>query len=296
MELLAYWKWNNFLKDTSAGLDFHFNSSQPQLHNAIQPGERLWLVTGRPAIVGQGFVMVGCWRIVGKAINPPGYEYGRLRLLGDIDRGLYFDPSGPDMSAVLLSLKFATNKPIVSRQAIPHALQAIRGLAEDDIWRLEEWAACLGLHPKMREIRPEGVTGGAWSIDDAPSGVLRRQSTTQRIVRNTAMIVSVKCLHNYQCQVCGLRLETLDGPYAEGGHIIPLGGPHNGPDIPGNILCLCPNHHVLLDTGSIAIADDFRVTEEPNGTFIAYLRTATGHEVSKQSLRHHRNFHWGVED
>jgi len=29
--------------------------------------------------------------------------------------------------------------------------------------------------------------------------------------------------------------------------IQPLGGPHDGPDIAGIILCLCPNYHVLLD-------------------------------------------------
>jgi putative restriction endonuclease len=38
-----------------------------------------------------------------------------------------------------------------------------------------------------------------------------------------------------------------------------LGRPHNGPDTPDNVLCLCPNHHVLFDAYSIFIDDDFIV-------------------------------------
>jgi len=33
----------------------------------------------------------------------------------------------------------------------------------------------------------------------------------------------------------------------------PLGTPHNGPDVYENIVCVCPNHHVLLDYGVIPL-------------------------------------------
>lgn len=36
-------------------------------------------------------------------------------------------------------------------------------------------------------------------------------------------------------------------------HIKPLGGEHNGPDVRENILCVCPNHHALLDYGAIKL-------------------------------------------
>jgi putative restriction endonuclease len=43
-------------------------------------------------------------------------------------------------------------------------------------------------------------------------------------------------------------------------HIRPLGAPHNGPDVKENIIiCLCPNHHVLFDSGAITLADDLLV-------------------------------------
>ena len=84
----------------------------------------------------------------------------------------------------------------------------------------------------------------------------RRETTTLRIVRDTAVTRRVKLLHDYRCQVCGVRLHGAAGPYAEAAHIRPLGAPHHGPDVLENVLCLCPNHHVLFDLGSFGVADD----------------------------------------
>jgi putative restriction endonuclease len=84
----------------------------------------------------------------------------------------------------------------------------------------------------------------------------RREATTLRIVRDTAVTRRVKLLHDYCCQVCGIRLHGAAGPYAEAAHIRPLGAPHHGPDVLENVLCLCPNHHVLFDLGSFGVADD----------------------------------------
>jgi putative restriction endonuclease len=69
----------------------------------------------------------------------------------------------------------------------------------------------------------------------------RIRTSVLRIVRDTRQSRWVKEQYDYCCQVCGIRLEGSAGPYAEAAHIMPLGIPHNGPDIPENILCLCPN-------------------------------------------------------
>ncbi|RZK45626.1 MAG: hypothetical protein EOO59_20715, partial [Hymenobacter sp.] len=84
----------------------------------------------------------------------------------------------------------------------------------------------------------------------------RRETTTLRLVRDTAVTRQVKALHDYRCQVCQVRLSSAAGPYAEAAHIRPLGAPHHGPDILANVLCLCPNHHVLFDLGSFGVAED----------------------------------------
>jgi putative restriction endonuclease len=81
---------------------------------------------------------------------------------------------------------------------------------------------------------------------------------TQRTVRSTAVAEAIKKLYEHACQVCDLQLEVPGGYYSEGAHIRALGRPHSGPDVPENVLCLCPNHHALFDDGGIYITDDFK--------------------------------------
>src|SRR5204862_5005137 len=116
-----------------------------------------------------------------------------------------------------------------------------------------------------------------------------KQVTVRRVIRNTAMAREVKVVHNYTCQMCGLRLDTPAGPYAEGAHIKPLGAPHRGPDTLDNLLCLCPNHHLLFDVGAITIADDMSLT----GT-AGKLRTLANHRISLDYIRYHRT-HYTLE-
>jgi putative restriction endonuclease len=94
---------------------------------------------------------------------------------------------------------------------------------------------------------------------------------------------SIKALYKYACQVCGTVLGTPAGPYAEAAHIRPLGAPHNGPDMPDNVLCLCPNHHVLFDCGSFAIQQDLSLQGIPGK-----LRMQSGHSLNPAYLEYHR--------
>jgi putative restriction endonuclease len=117
----------------------------------------------------------------------------------------------------------------------------------------------------------------------------RRSATVQRTVRTTAVAEWVKRRHEHTCQVCGLSLKTYSGDgYAEGAHIRPLGRPHSGPDVAENILCLCPNHHVLLDKGGITIDDDSTVRDRAENT-IATLRKVHGHDIDPRHLQYHRD-------
>ena len=96
------------------------------------------------------------------------------------------------------------------------------------------------------EVKPETHTPRAVDIED-PSQPERVRQETYRILRDTALARTVKESHQYRCQICGQTLRLGDGiPYAEAHHIVPLGTPHNGPDIRGNILCVCPNDHVVI--------------------------------------------------
>jgi len=125
-----------------------------------------------------------------------------------------------------------------------------------------------------------------------PDGTLspaRIETTTQRIVRNSAVSSAVKALHHHRCQVCDIVVRTPSGPYAEGAHIRPLGRPHDGPDSPGNILCLCPTDHVRFDRGSIWIDERLIVQDRISRTVLGPLRTANKHEINMTEIAYHRN-------
>ncbi len=77
--------------------------------------------------------------------------------------------------------------------------------------------------------------------------------------------------------------------YSEGAHIQALGGLHEGPDFEENVLCLCPNCHVLFDAGAIIIQDDFSITR--NGKPVEPLHREPGHEVDVKYIAYHRNLH-----
>ena len=139
---------------------------------------------------------------------------------------------------------------------------------------------------RFRLVRDDSTpsTWGPTQSTPSPSAPRRQETTIQRIVRNTAVATRVKELHDYSCQVCGIRIETPGGPYAEGAHIRALGAPHNGPDVESNVLCLCPNHHVMFDAGAVSIGDGFRLHGHP-GT----LRTVGDHQIDQSQLDYHRS-------
>lgn len=134
----------------------------------------------------------------------------------------------------------------------------------------------------------EGLGSGVWGLRsqlkptpeavDLPAGVEepdQAYSLTYRVLRDTALARKIKLLHKNQCQLCGTAVHIGGGEtYAEAHHIIPLGAPHHGPDTPGNIIVLCPNHHVLCDYGGITLD-------------IHQIRHVHGHYVSAESITYH---------
>lgn len=112
----------------------------------------------------------------------------------------------------------------------------------------------------------------------------RTQTIIQRIVRNTALGIYVKELYGYACQVCRTQVITSAGLYAEAAHIQPLGRPHNGPDVLTNLLCLCPNHHVMFDFGGFSVADDLKLVG-----LAGRLYQKASHRIDRHFLAYHRD-------
>lgn len=118
--------------------------------------------------------------------------------------------------------------------------------------------------------------------------VPRVAAVVQRQVRSSAVVEAVKRWHSYRCQVCGVTLRVAAGPYAEGAHIRPLGRPHLGPDAPENVLCLCPNDHVLFDNGALYLLDDLTVVDASTGRKLGVLHQQRNHHVDRAHVRYHR--------
>lgn len=115
----------------------------------------------------------------------------------------------------------------------------------------------------------------------------RKEGTVLRIVRDTKIAHDIKKLYSYECQVCGIALITKSGRYAEGAHIKPLGKPHDGDDNSDNLICLCPNHHVLFDKGSFSILDNYELIGNVKGK----LKVSPNHKIDKSNLQYHRKSH-----
>lgn len=111
----------------------------------------------------------------------------------------------------------------------------------------------------------------------------RATNTSQRIIRDSKLGKEIKRLYNHKCQVCSIQINTNAGPYAEAAHIKPVGKPHNGPDRPDNLLCLCPNHHLMLDKGVFMIADDLSLIGIEGN-----LTKNADHKISVEYIRYHR--------
>lgn len=140
----------------------------------------------------------------------------------------------------------------------------------------------------VKEMDDAPWTGPATPPPPSTPHPPRAPSVIQRIVRNSAVTQAVKHWHDHECQVCGVRLELPGGRYAEGAHIRPLGRPHSGPDTTENILCLCPNDHVLLDQGAIYVNAAGDVIRTLDGFLLGPLRTTVTHAVSTDHLSYHR--------
>ena len=129
------------------------------------------------------------------------------------------------------------------------------------------WRYRLAALDEMAQTDSDVLSGGS-----ATPG--RSLTTVQRIVRSTQVSNVVKALHEHRCQACGQSVTVPSGEYAEAAHFRPLGRPHDGPDVPGNVLCLCPNDHVRFDRGAIWIDEDLNVVDAASGTAVRQLRAA----------------------
>jgi putative restriction endonuclease len=137
---------------------------------------------------------------------------------------------------------------------------------------------------KLTANLPKQKTSPAQLASPAGNQTPRRATgAVQRIVRDPKLGKWVKSLHDHKCQVCGIQISTSAGFYAEAAHIKAVGEPHNGPDTTENLLCLCPNHHLMFDKGVFVINDDLSLSG-----IEGKITTHENHPIEIEFIRYHR--------
>lgn len=200
--------------------------------------------------------------------------------------------------ALVTSLRLGLPVRVIRGSRLGGPLAPETGYRYDGLYRVADYWSETGLGGfrvwrfRLERIEPlygtprasGGVSApGLFGDFEASEPARRVEATVSRIVRDTAVTREVKRLHQFRCQMCGERVETPSGPYAEAAHVRPLGRPHDGPDVLANVLCLCPTHHAAFDLYGVGIAENLGLIGQPGR-----LREARGHAVGAVYLRYRR--------
>lgn len=167
------------------------------------------------------------------------------------------------------------------------------GYRYDGLFRVEDYWKEIGISGfivwrfRLRKIEGELKKDSKILLEEqegynSNKKIKRIETRVQRIVRDTALSKKIKEKYKYTCQVCNTQIETSSGYYAEAAHIKPLGAPHNGPDSEDNLICLCPNHHVMFDYGGFSILENFDLIG-----LDGKLRVMNNHKINKVFLKYH---------
>jgi putative restriction endonuclease len=169
----------------------------------------------------------------------------------------------------------------------------------DGLYQVERWWADRGKSGfriycfALRKIDDKPISTPAGELPLPPNQEPDKiESYTTRVVRDTRGSEAVKKMHRYVCQACSTQLEPLGGAYAEAAYIKPLGRPHGGPDSPDNILCLCPNCHVLFNGWAFTIEDDGTLLGALDGN----LNELKSHPVNRDYLAYHRRLYYEAKN
>ncbi len=238
MDLLAYWRLDNYKRDLDAGAGFNFNSSQSRLHSAIEIGERLWLVTKIVTAPGRAeFRLVAKLVVRSKTINPPDYKYGPFRVWGHLEQSRYFEAraQAEDDTFELLRLLPLESRSLAecTRTNLPQFIQTMRGLTPKASRLLETFCVQLPIETRARMVADElrlehAIEGGdreaVESIireEHVGASEKRREELLRSYTRNRQLTARINDLYGGRCQLCGFDSPVVyNTPSAEAHHIV----------------------------------------------------------------------------
>lgn len=252
MNLLYYWRPDNYLRDLDMGAGFHLNQSNPLLHR-INIGESLWAFTRNKE--GR-YILAAELVIKAKTNNPPSFRYGQYRVWGDIHQSRYFLTDGqPGVEQIIRALSPKTNATHLGQSFQGNA--AVRILTDDDHRILQSIANYLPLEPRARilpEERLEAILllGNAKEIEyfvrEERPGIAESRSAylySQAPLRNQRLVEQLQDIYNGQCQICKWHPKRIYfHQLCQAHHIQWLS--RGGDDELQNMVLVCPNHHAAI--------------------------------------------------
>jgi hypothetical protein len=249
VNLLYFWRGDNYRRDLDFGVGFHLNQANPLLHR-IEIGNSLWAFTRKP---DTRYALAAELVISAKTMNPSGFRYGPYRVWGDLNRSRYFRIGDqPDISLLIRSLPVSANADVLGRSFQGKA--AVRSLSEADHWQLLAYAEHLPLEPRARllpEDRLEALLlagdedAVARLLNNEPAGMAeerREYLITEVVRRDRDLVEELRELYSGECQICGWAPRRHYGTeICEAHHVRWLS--RGGDDVLTNLVLVCPNHH-----------------------------------------------------
>jgi 5-methylcytosine-specific restriction protein A len=249
VNLLYFWRGDNYRRDLDHGVGFHLNQASPLLHQ-IQIGHSLWAFTRRR---DARYALAAELVVSARTMNPRGFRYGPYRVWGDLQRSRYFQiDSQPDISLLIRSLSVTAKADVLGRSFQGNA--AVRALSEADHLRLLAYAESLPLEPRARLLPEEKLEALLMAGDedavarllhDEPAGIAeerRRYLTREAVRRDRDLVDHLRELYAGECQICGWAPRTQYGAeICEAHHVRWLS--RGGDDALSNLVLICPNHH-----------------------------------------------------
>jgi len=280
MDLLAYWRYDNYRRDLDEGAGFNFNSNQSRLHTAIHIGERLWLFT-RVLNTGRSeYRLLARLNVVAKTINAPDYKYGPYRVWGGTASSRYFkvtQDSKDDIFEFLRLLDFeGASLHDKDRTSLAQACQTIRALRPSASNLLESFAESLQNESRAKAVPDEEKFEQAL-YESEPSqlnlilespAIAYAESYKNKLrkshERNRQLVQELYNLYSGRCQVSGHDSPLLYGvPTAEAHHIIYRS--RGGDDVLDNMILLSPNLHRAIHSAEAHFDYNTLSFSFPNG-------------------------------
>jgi len=249
VNLLYFWRGDNYRRDLDYGVGFHLNQATPLLRE-VGIGHSLWAfkrkLDGRYALAAELVISA-------KTRNPRGFRYGLYRVWGDLQRSRYFRiDEQPDISQLIRSLSVAANADVLGRSFQGRA--AIRALSSADHLKLLQYAERLPLEPRARLLPEERLEAlllagnekaVARLLKDEPAEMAeeRRAYLAEEVLRRDRDLVEeLRELYSGECQICGWApLNRYGANLCEAHHVRWLS--RGGEDVLTNLVLICPNHH-----------------------------------------------------